>query len=51
MDSDRSRQTGGTGLEAAIVKHVLMQHGAYLDVQSKENEGSTFTAVFQRKTI
>lgn len=51
VDSDRSRQTGGTGLGLAIVKHVLMQHGAYLDVQSKENEGSTFTAVFPKERL
>ncbi|WP_252715048.1 hypothetical protein, partial [Acinetobacter baumannii] len=32
-------------------KLVLMQHGAYLDVLSKENEGSTFTAVFPKERL
>ncbi|ENU21623.1 phosphate regulon sensor kinase PhoR [Acinetobacter proteolyticus] len=51
VDSARSRQTGGTGLGLAIVKHVLMQHGAYLEISSKENEGSTFTAVFPKERL
>ncbi|MCH7335658.1 phosphate regulon sensor histidine kinase PhoR [Acinetobacter sp. NIPH 2699] len=51
VDSARSRQTGGTGLGLAIVKHVLMQHGAYLEITSKENEGSTFTAVFPKERL
>ncbi|UUM28281.1 phosphate regulon sensor histidine kinase PhoR [Acinetobacter colistiniresistens] len=51
VDSARSRQTGGTGLGLAIVKHVLMQHGAHLEIISKENEGSTFTAVFPKERL
>lgn len=51
VDSARSRQTGGTGLGLAIVKHVLMQHGAHLEINSKENEGSTFTAVFPKERL
>ncbi|MCH7384298.1 phosphate regulon sensor histidine kinase PhoR [Acinetobacter dispersus] len=51
VDSARSRQTGGTGLGLAIVKHVLMQHGAHLEITSKENEGSTFTAVFPKERL
>ena len=51
VDSARSRQTGGTGLGLAIVKHVLMQHGAYLEISSKENEGSSFTAVFPKERL
>ena len=35
IDSDRSRRTGGTGLGLAIVKHVLMQHQAHLEIESK----------------
>ncbi|MEC7119543.1 MAG: phosphate regulon sensor histidine kinase PhoR [Pseudomonadota bacterium] len=46
VDSGRSRETGGTGLGLAIVKHVLMQHGAHLEVVSAEGKGSTFKAVF-----
>ncbi|ESK55794.1 MAG: phosphate regulon sensor histidine kinase PhoR [Moraxellaceae bacterium] len=51
VDSARSRQTGGTGLGLAIVKHVLMQHGAHLEISSKENEGSTFIAVFPKERL
>ncbi|EKU57378.1 phosphate regulon sensor histidine kinase PhoR [Acinetobacter courvalinii] len=51
VDSARSRQTGGTGLGLAIVKHVLMQHGAHLEITSKENEGSTFTAIFPKERL
>jgi two-component system phosphate regulon sensor histidine kinase PhoR len=28
-----------------------MQHGAYLEITSKENEGSTFTAVFPKERL
>ena len=51
VDSARSRQTGGTGLGLAIVKHVLMQHGAHIEVDSKENQGSTFIAVFPKERL
>ena len=51
INSDRSRRTGGTGLGLAIVKHVLMQHQAHLEVESKENEGSTFKVVFPKERL
>lgn len=51
VDSARSRQTGGTGLGLAIVKHVLMQHGAHLEIESKENQGSLFKAVFPKDRL
>lgn len=51
IDSDRSRRSGGTGLGLAIVKHVLMQHQAHLEVESKENEGSTFKVVFPKERL
>ncbi|WP_139853504.1 phosphate regulon sensor histidine kinase PhoR [Acinetobacter pullicarnis] len=51
VDSARSRQTGGTGLGLAIVKHVLMQHGAHLEVESIENQGSIFKAVFPKEHL
>lgn len=43
VDRGRSREQGGTGLGLAIVKHVVQRHGGQLDIQSKPNEGSTFT--------
>ncbi|MHA3049408.1 phosphate regulon sensor histidine kinase PhoR [Acinetobacter sp. ANC 4641] len=51
VDSARSRQTGGTGLGLAIVKHVLMQHGAHLEVESQINQGSCFKAVFPKERL
>jgi two-component system phosphate regulon sensor histidine kinase PhoR len=51
VDSARSRQTGGTGLGLAIVKHVLAQHDAYLQVESKTNQGSIFRAVFPKTRL
>jgi two-component system phosphate regulon sensor histidine kinase PhoR len=46
VDTARSRASGGTGLGLSIVKHVLMRHDAYLDVESEVGRGSTFTCVF-----
>lgn len=51
VDSARSRQTGGTGLGLAIVKHVLMQHNAHLEIESKENKGSLFKVVFPKDRL
>lgn len=46
IDRSRSRDTGGTGLGLAIVKHVLTRHHAWLDIQSIEGQGSTFSIHF-----
>lgn len=49
VDSSRARTDGGsigTGLGLAIVKHVLLRHGATLDIKSKPGEGSTFRCDF-----
>ena len=51
VDSARSRQTGGTGLGLAIVKHVLMQHNAHLEIESKENQGSLFKVIFPKERL
>lgn len=51
VDSGRSRETGGTGLGLAIVKHVLYQHGATLDIQSKMGQGSTFSVFFPKEKV
>lgn len=43
VDRSRTASSGGIGLGLAIVRHVAINHGGDLDVESKEGEGSTFT--------
>jgi two-component system sensor histidine kinase SenX3 len=45
VDHGRSRETGGTGLGLSIVRHVANNHHGWVDVESREGEGSTFTLV------
>jgi two-component system, OmpR family, phosphate regulon sensor histidine kinase PhoR len=51
VDAGRSRGQGGSGLGLAIVKHALQRHGGWLDVQSIEGKGSTFTCHFPPQRI
>jgi len=45
-DPSRNSNTGGSGLGLAIVKHVLINHGATLEIKSEENKGSEFICNF-----
>jgi two-component system phosphate regulon sensor histidine kinase PhoR len=51
VDKSRSRETRGTGLGLAIVKHVLLRHGARLDIDSRPGEGSTFIVTFPPRAV
>jgi len=51
VDAGRSRGQGGSGLGLAIVKHALQRHSGWLDVQSVEGKGSTFTCHFPQQRI
>ena len=42
VNKDRSRATGGSGLDLAISKQIVDLHGGTLVVESRVNEGSTF---------
>ncbi len=46
VNVSRSRQVGGTGLGLSIVKHILENHGGYLEIKSELAQGSTFSACF-----
>ncbi len=46
IDKSRSKELGGTGLGLSIVKHAARLHGAKIDLQSVENEGTTITVRF-----
>lgn len=43
VDKARSRETGGTGLGLAITRSVIIMHRGAIKLQSKEEEGTTFT--------
>ena len=43
VDRGRSRETGGTGLGLSIVRHVSVNHGGAVEVESREGEGSCFS--------
>ncbi|MEW6065176.1 histidine kinase [Desulforamulus profundi] len=44
-DKSRNRSQGGTGLGLAIVKRIIEGHGGQVNVESKVNEGTSFTVV------
>jgi two-component system phosphate regulon sensor histidine kinase PhoR len=51
VDPGRARATGGSGLGLAIVKHALQRHGATLEIQSEEGQGSRFTCHFPLRRV
>ena len=51
VNAKRDRDVNGTGLGLSIVKHILENHGGYLDIESRLGYGSTFTAYFPEYRI
>lgn len=49
VSNSRSRQKGGVGLGLSIVKSITDAHDAIIEVDSKINEGTTFTIKFKMK--
>jgi len=43
VDKARSRNSGGTGLGLAIVKHIVDLHHGEIEIESAEQQGTTFT--------
>ena len=46
VDQSRSRKTGGTGLGLSIVKHICLNYGFNINVDSQIDAGTTFTIEF-----
>jgi signal transduction histidine kinase len=42
IDKSRSQDVPGSGLGLAITKHLVLQHGGSIDLQSEPGEGATF---------
>ncbi|MCD8396523.1 MAG: ATP-binding protein [Lachnospiraceae bacterium] len=48
VDKSRSKNTGGTGLGLAIVKHIVAQHHAEIELESKVGVGTEITVWFDK---
>jgi two-component system phosphate regulon sensor histidine kinase PhoR len=48
VDKAKSRKLGGTGLGLSIVKHICLNEGISIAVESTLGEGSTFTLTFSK---
>lgn len=45
VDKSRSKKTGGTGLGLSIVKHIAIDHGGRVEIESKPGEGTSISVI------
>jgi two-component system phosphate regulon sensor histidine kinase PhoR len=50
IDKSRSQDIPGSGLGLAITKHLILQHGGSIDVQSEPGKGATFIVRLPKRT-
>ena len=48
VDKSRSKSTGGTGIGLAIVKHIIQQHGAHMELTSEKGKGTKIEIEFSK---
>ena len=48
VDKSHSKAVGGTGLGLSIVKHAAQIHNAAVELESRENEGTTIRIRFPK---
>jgi len=48
IDKARSRDSGGTGIGLAIVKHIIEVHKGKINVESTPGTGTTFTVTLNK---
>ena len=48
VDKSRSKSTGGTGVGLAIVKHIIQQHGAHMELTSEKGKGTKIEIEFSK---
>lgn len=51
VDKSHSKQSGGTGLGLSIVKHAVQYHHGKIHLESKINEGTVITVLFDKSLI
>lgn len=51
VDKSRSAETGGTGLGLSIVKHIVLNHGGRVRLESNLNHGATFHFTLRRAMV